>query len=105
MSTYTPTPKEAFTMDMHSLMQHEIELAPDFINDWLDTFHPNAKSYFSKVFLEVLPAHDFDVDNMKGHKDYKVAVALSKSFLEFFHMKCQEQLPSGRNLHSVSLLQ
>ena len=91
-------------MDKDLLMQHEIELAPDFVDDWLDTFNPNVKSYFSKVFLEVLPAHDFDVDNMKGHKDYKVAVALSKSFVEYFHMKCQEQLPSGHTLNSVSLL-
>ena len=89
-------------MKNKSVTRHEFELPPTLLTEWLSTFGPSDRERYSKLVTEVLPSYNFDLDLMKGHKDYHLAVCLTRQFMDFFHQKLQDQLPAGRALIAYS---
>lgn len=94
-------------MKKKSVARHKFELPPTLLTEWLNTFGPSDRERYSKLVMEVLPSYNFDLDLMKEHEDYHLAVCLTRQFMDFFHQKLQDRLPAGRALipYSVRLLQ
>jgi hypothetical protein len=90
-------------MTKKSYIKQKVLLPPSLIADWVNTFESAERPRVSKIFFEILPIFNYDLDRMKGHKDYQLAVTLTTEFVEFFHQKCQEQLPSGQILCGVTV--
>ena len=94
---------EAFILKNKSVTRHEFALPRTLLTEWLNTFGPSDRERYSKIVMEVLPSYNFDLDLMKGHKDYHLAVCLTRQFMDFFHHKLQDRLPSGHTLCAYSV--